>query len=368
MSENGKNKQSDDLIKQDIVMVTGQRISELVDRGKLHLPGDYSAENALMAAWLKIQETVDKNGKPALAVCTKESIANALLDMIVQGLTPAKKQVAFVVYGDKMVCQREYFGDMALLKRAYPGYEVYAEPIYKGDKVVCEVIRGKRFIRSHEQNFSDIGSLEKIVGAYATIYDENDEQKHCEIMTIAQIKNAWAQGPNYPPRQGKKCSHELFPEEFTKKTVIARACKRMINSSNDAYLVRAVERQAHLVAETEVQERVKEEANQDVIDLPPPEEPHEDEEVSPQEPEGQEDERESPTSSTARFSDLIDEHELNATEARRLVAKLRAVKDVRHLGNADYEVILGDTAEFLSQYNKQYRPNGAQPTLGGPGF
>jgi recombination protein RecT len=38
-----------------------------------------------------------------LQACTRDSIANALLDMAVQGLNPAKKQGYFIAYGKQLV-------------------------------------------------------------------------------------------------------------------------------------------------------------------------------------------------------------------------------------------------------------------------
>ena len=78
------------LVKKDTVDIVAAKVREFQERGELHFPPNYSAENAMKAAWLKLQETTDRNGKPALQVCTKDSIANALLKMVVYGLTPLK--------------------------------------------------------------------------------------------------------------------------------------------------------------------------------------------------------------------------------------------------------------------------------------
>ena len=364
------NEQKNPLMKQDIVGVTADRINKLIDGGMLHLPEDYSPENALMAAWLKLQSTNDKSGRPALAVCTKDSVANSLLDMIVQGLTPAKDQCYFVVYGTKLVCLRSYFGDEALLKRVYPEARVYAEPIYKGDVLEYEIHRGRKRITKHVQKFQSVGDLATIVGAYAVVEPGTNHEEHCEIMTIEQIKKAWARGENWPPKQGKMSAHTDHPEEFVKKTVIARACKRLINSSNDSYLVKAVERQNHLSAEAEMQARIEEDANQEVIDLPPDDEKNhilakdeyeELENVLNQKPE----EEESPSSPTARFNDFIDENHLNATKARKVAATMRKLNDVRNLKNEDYEEILNNAGVFLASYRQQH---GGQEAFGGPGF
>ena len=104
------------LIKKDTVDVVAAKIRQFQERGELQLPPNYSAENAMKAAWLELQEVKDKEDRPALSVCTRDSIANALLRMAVQGLNPAKNQCYFVAYGKKLVLMRSYFGSMHVAK------------------------------------------------------------------------------------------------------------------------------------------------------------------------------------------------------------------------------------------------------------
>lgn len=93
------------------------RVLELTNKGRLNLPKNYSVGNALSSAWLIIQDLKDKNNKPALEVCTKESIANALLEMAILGLNPVKKQGYFIVYGNRLGWFTSYFGKCASIKR-----------------------------------------------------------------------------------------------------------------------------------------------------------------------------------------------------------------------------------------------------------
>ncbi len=51
-------------------------------------------------------------------------------------------------------------------------------------------------------------------------------------MSMAQIRAAWNQGATH----GASPAHKNFPAEMCKKTVIGRACKLIINSSDDAWL------------------------------------------------------------------------------------------------------------------------------------
>ena len=77
-------------VKGTVVEDAGKQIEILQKKGNLALPPNYSAQNALMSAWLVLQETVDKNKLPVLQSCTRVSIVNSLLDMVIQGLNPSR--------------------------------------------------------------------------------------------------------------------------------------------------------------------------------------------------------------------------------------------------------------------------------------
>jgi len=55
-------------------------------------------------------------------------------------------------------------------------------------------------------------------------------------MNITQIKKAWSKGYGYKENGGV---HGDFGDQMAKKTVIGRACKNIINSSDDANLQEA---------------------------------------------------------------------------------------------------------------------------------
>ena len=209
------------------------RISQFQADGGMVLPKDYSVENHLKSAWLVLQATNDRTGKPALSVCTKGSIANALLDMVLQGLAVSKKQGYFIVYGDKLEFQRSYFGTIALAKRTggIKG-EPVANVIYEGDNFVYEIDphTARINIVKHEQALDNIDNT-KIRGAYALV-TLPDGTTQTTVMSMAQIRAAWGQGAT----KGNSPAHKNFAEEMAKKTVIGRACKAIINSSDDAWL------------------------------------------------------------------------------------------------------------------------------------
>ncbi|MCF8012565.1 MAG: recombinase RecT [Clostridiales bacterium] len=269
------------MIKKDTVDVVTERIREFQEGGEIDLPPNYSVENAMKSAWLELQGTKNKSGKPVLQSCSKDSIANSLLDMAVQGLNPAKSQCYFVAYGSKLVCMRSYFGTIAVAKQFAGAQDVYAQIVYEGDDFEYEIERGRKIISKHKQDFSNKVNGEPL-GAYAVIVFEDERPDYVDVMTMEQIKQAWKQGQTY--KEGGGSPHNKFSEEMAKKTVINRTCKAYINSSNDSnLLVDSFNRVGQVQNEEKVQEEIEENANSEVIDIGPgPGE--EDQEESPEEP------------------------------------------------------------------------------------
>lgn len=234
MAENQQQPQSKSIAKFDnIAEQVLTKIEQFQTDGGLVLPPNYSVENHMKSAWLILQSTQDRNGTPALQCCTKDSIANALFDMVLQGLAVSKKQGYFIVYGNKLEFQRSYFGTVALAKRTGRiKSEPVANVIYEGDEFVYTIDPATARIKivKHEQRLENINN-EKIRAAYALVELE-DGTAHVTIMSMQQIKASWNQGAT----KGNSPAHKNFSEEMAKKTVIGRACKMIINSSDDAWL------------------------------------------------------------------------------------------------------------------------------------
>lgn len=220
------------IVQKDVVDTVLSKIKDFEEAGELKLPANYSAANALKSAWLILQETKDRNDKPALVVCTKESVANALLDMVVQGLSPMKKQCYFIVYGSKLTLQRSYLGTLAIAKRVGGVKTAIANCVYEGDEFIFSVDTqtGLKKIIKHEQTLEGLDA-NKVKGAYAILTTE-DGRSIVEIMNFAQIKQAWMQGAT----KGGSPAHKNFGDEMAKKTVIGRACKILIGMSDDSAL------------------------------------------------------------------------------------------------------------------------------------
>lgn len=255
------------LIQKDITDSVNGKLGELQKEG-LVIPPKYNASNALKSAFFKLQEIKDKSGKPALEVCTKESIANSLLDMVVQGLSPAKTQCYFVVYGTQLQMQRSYFGTQAVLKRLSEVKDIWANVIYKDDVFDYENYHGRERLLSHKTAFENRDK--DIVGAYAVVQTTEDEEI-LTVMTRKEIETAWSQSKT---SQGV---HKKFPQEMAKRTVINRAAKAFINTSDDSdLLIDAINRTTEneyenerkdITPEQEVTKEIEQNANTEVIDI-----------------------------------------------------------------------------------------------------
>lgn len=255
------------IIQKDITDSVNNKLGELQKDG-LVIPQNYNASNALKSAFFKLQEVKDKSGKPALEVCTKDSIANSLLDMTVQGLSPAKTQCYFVVYGSQLQLQRSYFGTQTVLKRLSNVKDIWANVIYKDDVFEYENYHGRERLLSHKTSFENRDK--DILGAYA-IVQTSDGEEILTVMTKKEIETSWGQSKT------SQSVHKKFPQEMAKRTVINRAAKAFVNTSDDSdLLIEAVNRSTESEFEPqikdmgdiqEVQKEIEQNANTEEIDI-----------------------------------------------------------------------------------------------------
>ena len=261
------------VFKKDFIDSISGKLYGFIANGELRMPGDYSPENALKAAWLKLQSIVDRDKKSVLQSCTKESIANSLMDMVVQGLHPGKDQGYFIAYGNQLVFQRSYHGTMAVTRRVDDSVaDIVAEVVYEGDTFTYKINLGRKEIVAHEQSLDNVGK--NIRAAYCLILDTDGNVKSTTIMTFDEIKQSWKMSKTRPVENDgkikKDSTHYNFMAEMCKRTVINRACKPIINSSSDSHLFRtAVERSSMIRADMELAQEVEENANVETIDITP---------------------------------------------------------------------------------------------------
>ena len=232
------------------------RINQLQQERGLALPANYNPTNALISARLILNQTLDKTKLPVLEVCTQTSVAQALMEMVIQGLSPAKKQCYFIAYGTQLTMMRSYHGAKAVCLRVNPELkDIRAQVIYEGDKFTETIKNGLRTFE-HESAFGNIDDR-KILGAYSVAVDHEETVVYAESMTFEQIKKNWKKSKQgvfdskgnlitesieKAGKDGKKYKvdppvHGLFPGEMCKRTVVNRLAKLILNTSDDADLV-----------------------------------------------------------------------------------------------------------------------------------
>lgn len=205
------------------------RVKQMQDTQDLSLPKNYNASNALNAAFLELQKVQDRNHRPALEVCSHDSIVKSLLDMTLQGLSPAKDQCYFIVYGNELQMQRSYFGTVAAVKRLDGVQKVRAEVVHQDD--AFEIGSNEDMELVVKQFTPSFENQDKpIIGAFAMI--KTDEGTDFTVMTKKEIDQSWAQ-----TRQKNNKVQQNFSQEMAKRTVLNRAAKMFINTSDDSDLL-----------------------------------------------------------------------------------------------------------------------------------
>lgn len=205
------------------------RVAAMQKSGELVLPKGYEAGNALKSAWLYLQTIETRDKRKAIDVCTKESIANCLMEMVIRGEHPMR-HCYFIPTGNQLSFWEKYTGRLMRAKRDTDIKEVNPQVIYDGDNFVYTVDEnGKLQLVKHETSLSNIDNS-KILGAYAVVINK-DGSRHLEVMTIDMIRKAWGQGA----ARGNSGAHVNFTDQMAKKSIIGRACKVALDSTEDGH-------------------------------------------------------------------------------------------------------------------------------------
>ena len=202
------------------------RVEELNKVGFV-MPKDYLYVNAIKASMLVLQELKDKNGKPALEVCTPTSVASALFEMAIKGLDVSKKTAYFICRGDKLCLHESYFGKALQVKRIYPNFDPHPVVIHEGDEFVYTIDpeTGYKKLVKHEQKLENLDK--DFVGAYMYLPTANGGQD-LYIMSKRQILTAWSKSSSR-----EQATHKAFSEKMVSKTIVNSGCNMIINSTPD---------------------------------------------------------------------------------------------------------------------------------------
>lgn len=198
------------------------RINSLCEIGFV-MPSGFNYVNAIKMSMLKLQELKDKNGRPALEVCTPASISSSLFKMATMGLNAGLNQGYFITRNNQLCFDESYYGKTLMVKRHYPEWNPMPVVIREGDvfEYAIDAESGKKKVTKHEQKLENIDKDFK--GGY--MYLPSGE---LYIMTKKQILTAWSKSSN------KSLSvHKEFDEKMVKKTIINTGLNLFINSTPD---------------------------------------------------------------------------------------------------------------------------------------
>lgn len=204
----------------DIVLA---RVNEMSEAG-FTLPADYNPTNAIKASMLVLQEIKDKNGKPALEVCTPASIQAALFKMLTFGEDVSKVQGYFITYGTQLQYQESYFGKVLRVRRIFPEWTPVPMLIHEGDsfEYAIDPETGRKKVVKHEQKLENIDKA--IIGGYLYIPCADGGQD-LYIMTAKEIAAAHSKS------RGGGAVHKQFSTKMYSKTLVSSGCNYILNST-----------------------------------------------------------------------------------------------------------------------------------------
>ena len=213
---------TNELTQKQITSPVAARIGEMQNEG-LMIAQNYSVSNALSSAYYALKNS---NSGNLLQQCTQDSVYNALLEMVTQGLSPAKKQCYFIKYGSDVQLRMSYFGTIKVTKDLQEVKDVTANVVYEGDTLEVSVENGRKKLVKHETDWQNADN--PIIAAYCII-TRTDGEEFFEVMTKKQIDKSWSKAKT-------KNVQIDFPDQMAMRTVINRAAKMFINTSNDSDL------------------------------------------------------------------------------------------------------------------------------------
>lgn len=197
----------------------------IVDTGTI-ISKNYDLPSAMANLYLNLVQVKDKNDKPVLEVCSKESIQEAIIQCITNELNVGKRQGYFIPYGDKLEFQPSYFGEIKKAK-SVAGVKIRGKVFREGELIDPEMRIDGTMIIKHKPSIKCLNN--KILGAYAVATDTTTGRVvDSDIMSREEIMKSAMKSKN-----GGKVTKEFEHEMFI-RTVTKRLAKHFVNTSDDS--------------------------------------------------------------------------------------------------------------------------------------
>ena len=201
-------------------------------------------DQLLLECLVAVQNTTNLSNEPALKVCSKSSVDNAVIAALTRRLSPALGQCYFIVRGTNLTMMASVFGDLATVHEK-TGYQGYTMVVKETDVFETFIKQGKTYITRHE---SDPRSESPPCGAYLGLVDREGKDLGIHYMSLDRIRKSWEMSPQYRsakdkyesvlksnrPEDAKPPLQEQFLEDFMKRTVTRAGLKWILRTAGGA--------------------------------------------------------------------------------------------------------------------------------------
>lgn len=207
------------------------KINQYMELG-LVLPQDYSPTNSLKKARLMLND-MQIEGRPALEMCTKESVLSCLIEMVTKGYDVSSMQAYFIPRktknGYQMTLMESVYGRIARAKRASKNYKPIVQFVHQDDifKYGIDVKTGYTVVEKHETCLEN--KDKPIIAAYAYVTD-NEGNTEVVIMSQRDWISSWKKSAN-----GCAVAKE-FAEDMIFRTIVKKSTKKLVNAAVNAFI------------------------------------------------------------------------------------------------------------------------------------
>lgn len=207
------------------------KINQYMELG-LVLPQDYSPTNSLKKARLMLND-MQIEGRPALEMCTKESVLSCLIEMVTKGYDVSSMQAYFIPRktknGYQMTLMESVYGRIARAKRASKNYKPIVQFVHQDDifKYGIDVKTGYTVVEKHETCLEN--KDKPIIAAYTYVTD-NEGNTEVVIMSQRDWITSWKKSAN-----GCVVAKE-FAEDMIFRTIVKKSTKKLVNAAVNAFI------------------------------------------------------------------------------------------------------------------------------------
>ena len=203
--------------------------NEYIKNNNIIVSKNYDLGKAMNSLYLNLIQVKDKNGKPALEVCSDVSVREAVMECVNKELNVSRSQGYYIVYGDKLQFQPSYFG-LSKMARDLANVNIFTNVIRDGEDADMETRIDGSIIIHHKPSIKCLNN--KIIAVYAVASDvDTGRVVNSDIMSTEEAKKSLAKS-----KTGGAVAKE-FENQMLRKVVERRLAKHFINKADDSMMI-----------------------------------------------------------------------------------------------------------------------------------